>query len=261
MCSIVPVYFRVKRQREPRWPRCGWRFALDVKDSGREHADSGQGGDGPSESREVRADNGRYGRHADRSPFEFLFDVARRLPPLGGIRFEASLDDVDELRREALQFFSSIPSRHLLQHDSQRKMSERGSASRPSRCSGAMYAAYPGPHGFASRFGRPTFRQAEVEHLHAGLRQHHVAGFQIAVDDSLGVCGGQGVGHLTRSEAPVRAAICRWQGASRAFRPPRAPSRGSWVRRRAACRCTDDSVGRWRGPRARSARQILRAQS
>ena len=41
-----------------------------------------------------------------------------------------------------------------------------------------------------------AFRQAKVEHLDAGFRQHHIAGFQIAMNDSLGVCGGEGVGHL-----------------------------------------------------------------
>jgi hypothetical protein len=39
-------------------------------------------------------------------------------------------------------------------------------------------------------------RQAEVQQLHARLRQHHVAGLEVAVDDALLVRGGQRLGNL-----------------------------------------------------------------
>ena len=82
------------------------------------------------------------------------------------------------------------------------KMSVRASASLPSSCSGAMYwrraedAALAGQRRLLRRpecrprRSRPRaigceLRQAEVEQLHARLRQHHVARLQIAVDDAV----------------------------------------------------------------------------
>ena len=78
------------------------------------------------------------------------------------------------------------------------KMSVRASASRPSSCSGAMYWKVPrivpcavspaassaGSSRRRRHDGVRRFREAEVEQLRAGLRQHDVAGLQIAMDDA-----------------------------------------------------------------------------
>ena len=100
-------------------------------------------------------------------------------------------------------------------------MSVRPSASLPSSCSGAMYWNVPRivPSWVRSllrrqrrqarlrRRGRHRLREAEVEQLHARLRDHHVAGLQIPVHDPLPVRLVQRVGDLrSRSAASARAA-------------------------------------------------------
>ena len=58
-------------------------------------------------------------------------------------------------------------------------------------------AAFVGRAVDADRRGRlESLRQSEVEQLHARLRQHHVAGLQIAVDDALPVRLVESVGDL-----------------------------------------------------------------
>ncbi len=69
----------------------------------------------------------------------------------------------------------------------------------PSACSGDMYATVPrmcpscvssDSDWYRRHFGGNrvrSFRESEIENLHAGRRNHYVAGFQIAVDDALGV--------------------------------------------------------------------------
>src|ERR1019366_1217485 len=71
------------------------------------------------------------------------------------------------------------------------KMSERGSASLPSICSGDMYCTVPTMVP-AVVSGLKGLRQAEVHQLGAALGQHDVAGFQIAMDNSLAM------GHFQR---------------------------------------------------------------
>ncbi len=57
-----------------------------------------------------------------------------------------------------------------------------------------------GRAGGPRRSGRSAddLREAEIEQLDSGRRQHHVARFQIAMEDSLPVRGVQGAGHLDR---------------------------------------------------------------
>ena len=61
------------------------------------------------------------------------------------------------------------------------------------------------------RARRTPRREAEVEHLGAGLREHHVRGLQIPVNDSLAMRGIQRVGNLDQAADRF----------SRAHRPPR----------------------------------------
>ena len=87
------------------------------------------------------------------------------------------------------------------------KRSLRASAGRPSNCSGAMYWMVPRMlpfggqvlsneggriHATALHQGRDRFREPEIEQLGAGGRQHHVAGFEIAVDDAAAMRGIEG---------------------------------------------------------------------
>ena len=91
-------------------------------------------------------------------------------------------------------------------------MSVRASASLPSSCSGAMYWNVPSRlpasvSGFAcvgkverppapSPAGSATLRQAEVEELRSRLRQHDVAGLEVAMDDARAVRLVERVGDL-----------------------------------------------------------------
>ena len=71
-------------------------------------------------------------------------------------------------------------------------------------------------------------REAEVEQLRARLRQHHVAGLQVAVDHALPVRGRQRVRDLGGDRsAPAPAAAAPSPGAARASRRRGAPSRGT----------------------------------
>ena len=57
-------------------------------------------------------------------------------------------------------------------------------------CAGAIVSA-------ALDVAIAQLRQAEVEHLHEVARpHHHVGGFQVAMDDAVRVCRGDGAGHL-----------------------------------------------------------------
>ena len=81
------------------------------------------------------------------------------------------------------------------------------------------------------RRGR-QFRETEVEHFHAGRREHDVAGFQVAVDDAGPMGGGQRVRQL-RSDREDLAVGERAHGAgigSRVRGWPRRP-RGLWRHR------------------------------
>ena len=65
--------------------------------------------------------------------------------------------------------------------------------------------------------GVGALRQAKVEHLDPCRRDHHVAGFQIAMDDAARVRGRQGVGDLVPSRrasstdrAPLASTLARF---------------------------------------------------
>ncbi len=90
-------------------------------------------------------------------------------------------------------------------------MSVRASASAPSSCSGAMYWNVPRTvpavvSGFISVGSSvepegppgpgPDAGEAEVEQLRPGLREHDVAGLEVAVHDALLVRGGEGLRDL-----------------------------------------------------------------
>ncbi len=93
-------------------------------------------------------------------------------------------------------------------------MSVRASASLPSSCSGDMYWNVPrigaplcqrpepwvGTTDLRPGRGLLGLGQPEIEQLHAGLRQHDVAGLQVSMHDSRAVCGGKRVRDL-RAEA------------------------------------------------------------
>ena len=71
-----------------------------------------------------------------------------------------------------------------------------------------------------ARGGRHRLRQAEVQQLHARLRQHHVAGLQVPMHDPLPVRLVQRVGDLRRrSAASARAAAAPSPAAPTASRP------------------------------------------
>ena len=151
------------------------------------------------------------------------------------------------------------------------KMSVRASASLPSSCSGAMYCSVPRivpcASGAAGNVGRglaahdgllAQLGQAEVQQLRPRLREHDVAGLQVAVDDAGAVRGGERIGDLDRrTGAPGRAAACRARAAPPASRRPGTPSRGSRSRPGGRCRtagrCAGARARRPPGPRARTA--------
>jgi hypothetical protein len=91
------------------------------------------------------------------------------------------------------------------------KMSVRASARLPSSCSGAMYGHGPDDRALGGEVAahrrrrgevprprrvRESAREAEVEQLHSGRRQHHVAGLQVAMHDPLPVRSFQRGGDL-----------------------------------------------------------------
>ena len=93
----------------------------------------------------------------------------------------------------ALAVECALPRRHLVEHRAEREDVRRASASLPSSCSGAMYWNVPrivpsSVSGSQRRQSRSGSRrdergwrrlgQAEVQQLHARLRQHDVAGFR-----------------------------------------------------------------------------------
>ena len=105
-------------------------------------------------------------------------------------------------------------------------MSLRASTSRPSICSGAMYGVVPSsvprcrcPSPIVVSAERAVrllqLREAEVEQLHAGLRQHDVVGLEIAMDDPVlrGVeRGGISIAYLiaARAGAPLDRSASVW---------------------------------------------------
>ena len=86
-------------------------------------------------------------------------------------------------------------------------------------------------------------RQAEVHELGAGLREHDVAGLEVAVDHAGAVRAIERVGDLRASRSTSARERARAPGAPPASRPRSARAPGSRcrprARRRAACRCAD----------------------
>jgi hypothetical protein len=71
-------------------------------------------------------------------------------------------------------------------------------------CQYHLHRIWSLPHSFSAgqlRRGRANFADAEVEHLDevrllGGRQQIDIGGLEVAVNDFLGVCGGQGRCHL-----------------------------------------------------------------
>ena len=107
------------------------------------------------------------------------------------------------------------------------KMSDRASAARPSSCSGGHVGEGADDRPIARDVRRRgvlrgqalgslarRLGEAEVQQFHARLRQHHVGGFQIAMNDALAVRGGERsadlrprLRDLARRHRPARQAL------------------------------------------------------
>ena len=122
----------------------------------------------------------------------WLFPLERLLPGDHLVEHRAEREDVGA--RVGLLALDLL-RRHVLKRAEDRALAVSGAA-----CVGSVVGA-PAPR----RPPRRRFREAEVEQLRAGLRQHDVAGLQIAMDDAVPVRLVERVGDLDRDSAAPRS--------------------------------------------------------
>ena len=159
------------------------------------------GGDDPGDGRcdhprlgSRNSHGGQLGHQCQRVP-----DVSRRLPPVFRVHLQAGADDAVErggFQRDAL-LRGAVAGQHFVQHQSQRV----NIAARVRFLALESLRRHVGRRAHNRAAGGQSlvplcFRQSEVQDLDARFGHHDIAGFQIAVNDSVGVRRGKRIGDL-----------------------------------------------------------------